>query len=89
MTKVSVQMCGHSRISANAQVTMYEERPGEGSVDSPCDAMCVASRSTSSGLPRGLDMNGAAVSPDGTEARLAIGVGEDWMAVPGAGDGGN
>lgn len=25
------------------------------------------------GLPAGLDLNGAAVSPDGTEARLAIG----------------
>lgn len=73
--------CQHENMNASVQVTWSEDRPGSGWADvtivcGDCDEPIHFK-----GLPRGLNIEGAARSVDGTEARLAIGIGADWPRV--------
>jgi hypothetical protein len=65
-------MCTHEEFSANVQVARVEDT---GHFNAEIRIHCVqcGERFCFLGLPTGLDLNGASVSADGTEARLAIG----------------
>lgn len=71
MREVKGSMCEHTKFSANVTVNRLED----------CGRFCADVRIACEdcgtpfrfiGLPTGLDLNGASVSVDGTEARLAI-----------------
>lgn len=70
--------CSHKHMVVDADVTWMSGHPGNGSVD--IRIMCEDCEQPVhfKGMPRGLNVNGAARSVDGTEARLAIGIGADW-----------
>lgn len=64
-------MCTHLNFEADVAVTRLEDSGRfSAGVRIKCADCGVAMRFL--GLPMGLDLNGAAVSADGTEARLAI-----------------
>lgn len=64
--------CAHEGFDANVSVARFEDRPGKfmAHITVKCNQcqqpMCFV------GLPMGLALNGAAVSVDRTEARLAM-----------------
>lgn len=63
--------CPHEEFSALVNVNRLEDvRRFQADITIKCDQCGTPFRFI--GLPYGVDLNGAAVSPDGTEARLAI-----------------
>lgn len=67
--------CKHLDFSANVKVNRLKD---SGRFSADITIMCVDCKTPFRflGLPAGLDLDGAAVSVDGTEARLAIGTDE-------------
>lgn len=68
-------MCKHERFEANVDVNRLEDS-GRFCADVRIHCGQCKEPFRFLGLPAGLDLNGAAVSVDGTEARLAIGTAE-------------
>lgn len=65
-------MCKHEQFEAKVAVHRLED---SGRFSADIQIICVACKEPFRflGLPPGIDLNGATVSVDGTEARLAIG----------------
>lgn len=63
--------CEHHNFDATVSVARLEDT-GRFSADVKINCADCGKPMRFIGLPIGLDLNGAAVSPDGTEARLAI-----------------
>ena len=71
MTPAERQPCEHKNFGANVNIQRLEDtKQFQADVTVWCDDCKLPFRFI--GLPYGLDLNGAAVSVDGTEARLAI-----------------
>lgn len=68
-------MCKHENFAARVNVNRLEDS-GRFSADVTIQCIQCGEPFRFLGLPTGLDLNGAAVSADGTEARLAIGTAE-------------
>lgn len=67
--------CPHLEFSANVSVARLSES-GRFCADIKIECSHCKEPFRFLGLPCGLDLNGAAVSPDGTEMRVAIGTNE-------------
>jgi hypothetical protein len=72
--------CAHEEFSANVQVARIEDT---GRFNAEVKIHCVqcGEKFCFLGLPAGSDPNGASVSADGTEARLAIGTKETVASI--------
>lgn len=64
-------MCDHPEFVAEVDVNRIEDK-GRFSADVRIKCVACGKPMRFLGLPMGLDCNGAAVSPDGTEGRFAI-----------------
>lgn len=67
--------CKHERFSAQVDVHRLEDS-GRFQADVRIHCVQCGERFRFLGLPAGVDLNGAAVSADGTEGRFAIGTAE-------------
>ncbi len=71
--------CNHDDFLANVRVDKLDSGHIRASLTIKCNACGVSFRFL--GLPAGVDLSGASVSVDGTEARLAIGTNETVVNI--------